>query len=192
MGVAVRAINLWTLRLAFRLVFLFLMLALTPQVSGVARADGAFALTSPAFSSGAAIPVQFSCSGSDQSPALNWTGAPEGTGSFALIVEDPDAPSGTFVHWVIFNLPGSSTGLPADVPKTPTLPDGAVQGKNGMGATGYKGPCPPPGKIHHYHFDLFALDTKVDAASNADADSLRSAMRGHIRGSTELVGTFSR
>ena len=158
----------------------------------LARADSNFRLTSPAFGPGAPIPPDFSCTAGDHSPALAWTGAPAGTKSFALIVEDPDAPMGTFVHWLVFNLPAGARGMAADAPKTPRLPDGARQGSNGMGAVGYKGPCPPPGKTHHYHCELFALDTALDTPSAADAASLRAAMQNHVKGSAELVGTYER
>lgn len=170
-----------------------LLVAVQVLLIGVlAGADSNFRLTSPAFSPGAPIPAEFSCTGGDHSPALAWTGAPAGTKSFALIVEDPDAPMGTFVHWLFFNLPAGATGMAADAPTTPQLSDAARQGSNGMGAVGYKGPCPPPGKIHHYHFELFALDTTLDLPSAADAASLRAAMQNHVKASAELVGTFER
>ena len=157
-----------------------------------ARADSGFILTTSAFEAGQAIPVEYSCAGANRSPALNWSGAPAGVGSFALIVEDPDAPSGTFIHWVVFNLPADATGIAGETPRTPGLPDGALQGVNGMGRVGYMGPCPPPGKVHHYHFELFALDSKLDAKPGLDAAGLRAAMQGHIKANTELVGTFER
>lgn len=161
-------------------------------IGALARADSDFRLTSPAFSPGAAIPTDFSCTAGDHSPALAWSGAPAQTKSFALIVEDPDAPMGTFVHWVVFNLPAGASGIAADAPKTPQLADGATQGSNGTGAVGYKGPCPPPGKTHHYHFELFALDSTLEVPSAADAGSLRAAMQNHVKASAELVGTFER
>src|SRR5581483_8689871 len=130
--------------------------------------------------------------GADTSPALNWTNAPKGTSSFALIVEDPDAPSGTFVHWVLFNLPGDKTELTAGLPKTRLLDGGGAQGTDSFGSVGYRGPCPPPGPPHHYHFILFALDSSLGADSSYDASALRSAMSGHIKATTELVGTFGR
>jgi Raf kinase inhibitor-like YbhB/YbcL family protein len=157
-----------------------------------AKADSGFVLTTSAFEPGQPIPVEYSCSGANTSPALKWSGAPAPVGSFALIVEDPDAPSGTFIHWVVFNLPSDATGISADAPKTSTLADGAVQGVNGMGRVGYMGPCPPPGKTHHYHFELFALDSKLDSRAGIDAAGLRAAMQGHTKASTELVGTFER
>jgi Raf kinase inhibitor-like YbhB/YbcL family protein len=161
-------------------------------IGALAGADSDFRLTSPAFNPGGPIPTDFSCTAGDHSPALAWTGAPAETKSFALIVEDPDAPMGTFVHWVVINLPAGSNGMAADAPKTPQLPGGAMQGSNGMGAVGYKGPCPPPGKTHHYHFELFALDSTLQVPSDADAAGLRAAMQDHVKASAELVGTFER
>jgi Raf kinase inhibitor-like YbhB/YbcL family protein len=170
-----------------------LLVAVQVLLIGVlARADSDFRLSSPAFNPGAPIPTGFSCTAGDHSPELVWSGAPAGTKSFALIVEDPDAPMGTFVHWVVFNLPASANGMAADAPKTPELADGATQGSNGMGAVGYKGPCPPPGKTHHYHFELFALDAPLEVPLAADAAALRAAMQNHVKGTTELVGTFER
>lgn len=175
-----------TLRAVAPLVAPFLVLATA------ANADSGFVLTTTAFEPGQPIPVEYSCSGANRSPVLKWSGAPSGVGSFALIVEDPDAPSGTFIHWVVFNLPADATGIPADAPHTPTLADGAAQGVNGMDRVGYMGPCPPPGKMHHYHFELFALDSKLNAQPGLDAGALREAMQGHTKASTELVGTFER
>lgn len=159
--------------------------------ASAARAEQ-MAVSSPAFEPGARIPAQFTCTGSDFSPELKWTRVPSGTKSLALVVEDPDAPSGTFIHWVLFNLPAGSMGIPDGQPASPSLPNGARQGVNGFGTFGYKGPCPPPGPVHHYHFILFALDAMVDPGGEADATALRSAMEGHIKASAELVGTFSR
>jgi Raf kinase inhibitor-like YbhB/YbcL family protein len=181
-----------TLRVRAISTVMLLVAAQVLLIGVLARADSDFRLTSPAFNPGAPIPAEFSCTAGDHSPALAWTGAPAGTKSFALIVEDPDAPMGTFVHWVVFNLPAGASGMTADAPKTPQLADAAGQGSNGAGAVGYKGPCPPPGKTHHYHFELFALDTAVDLPSAADAASLRAAMQNHVKARAELVGTFER
>jgi len=158
----------------------------------VTSAQSGFVISTSAFKPGGQIPAEYSCSGANRSPALTWSGAPTGVSSFALIVEDPDAPNGTFVHWVVFNLPPDATGIPADAPKTPKLGDGAMQGTNGADQVGYMGPCPPPGKVHHYHFELFALDSKLDSQSGIDASALRAAMQGHVKANTETVGTFER
>ena len=149
-------------------------------------------LTSPAFSPGAAIPSYFSCSGADRSPALAWSNAPQATKTFALVVEDPDAPGGTFIHWVAYNIPVSVTSLPAGVAQSAEIAGGGTNGINSFDHVGYNGPCPPPGKMHHYHFRLFAVDTTLTPGDNADAAALESAMKGHVVASTELVGTFER
>ena len=142
-------------------------------------------INSSVVSQGGTIPTEFTCAGADQSPSLSWSGVPQDTKSLALVVEDPDAPSGTFVHWVVYDIPPSSTGFKA----------GAVDGKegvNGMGRAAYMGPCPPPGKPHHYHFELFALDTNLNLGAKPDAQSVRDTMKGHVKESTELVGIFGR
>jgi len=142
-------------------------------------------IASPAIADGATIPTQFTCSGANQSPPLSWSGVPQGTKSLALLVEDPDAPAGTFVHWVVYDIPPSSGGF------KPGAADGK-EGANGMGADKYMGPCPPPGKPHHYHFRLFALDWNPNLEANPTGQALRGAMTGHIIESAELVGIFSR
>jgi Raf kinase inhibitor-like YbhB/YbcL family protein len=157
------------------------------------RAESAsFELSSPAFAAGTRIPSQFTCKGADESPPLRWSGAPDETKALALIVEDPDAPGGVFVHWVAFNLPADSTGLPQGAPKTAMLPAGGAQGRNGFGRLGYNGPCPPPGPAHHYHFRLFALDKAVELGPGVQAPALRDAIEGHVKASADLVGIFGR
>lgn len=149
-------------------------------------------LTSPAISPGSPIPDECSCSGADLSPALAWGGAPQATKSFALIVEDPDAPGGTFIHWVAYNIPSQVTSLPAAVPQIAEIAGGGTNGINGFDHVGYNGPCPPPGKTHHYLFRLFAIDVKLNPGDKPNADAIRSAMNGHVVASGELVGTFER
>jgi Raf kinase inhibitor-like YbhB/YbcL family protein len=148
-------------------------------------------LSSSAFAPGKSIPEEFSCKGRNISPALAWAGAPANTASFALIVEDPDAPGGTFVHWVIYNIPAVSKGLAEAVPPQPTFDDGTAQGMNGGNRRYYYGPCPPSG-THRYFFRLYALDTRLDLAPGASADQLRKAMQGHVLAQGELMGTFSK
>ena len=148
-------------------------------------------LSSPAFSPGKSIPAKFSCKGQNVSPALAWTGAPPNTASYALIVDDPDAPSGTFVHWVIYNIPATSNGLQEAVAQTPALGDGTAQGRNSGSHQYYDGPCPPSG-THRYFFKLYALDSRLDLPSGATAAQLTKAMQGHILTQAELMGTFSR
>jgi Raf kinase inhibitor-like YbhB/YbcL family protein len=148
-------------------------------------------LTSPAFAGGQPIPKQYSCDGQSLSPPLQWSAPPTGTKSLALIVDDPDAPGGTFVHWVLYDLPPTTLSLPEGMPTSGDLPDGSKQGRNGGGKTGYTGPC-PPGGTHHYHFKLYALDTTLDLASGADKSRLESAMDKHVLAYGELVGTYSK
>ncbi len=149
-------------------------------------------LQTSAFKSGGEIPAQFTCSGADSSPALTWSGAPQGTQAFALIVDDPDAPSGTFIHWVIYDIPANATSLAERVAKSDQLPDGSRQGKNGFGRLGYGGPCPPPGKPHRYFFKLYALDSKLNLPAGASKTEVEQAMKGHILAQGELMGTYRR
>ena len=145
-----------------------------------------FALTSPSFAEGGAIPSKFTCDGQNVSPALDWEGAPAQAAAFALIVDDSDARG--FVHWVAFDIPGGTRGsLPEGVPAGgPPL-----QGRTSFGKGGYGGPCPPSG-VHHYHFTLYALSALLNLGSSATADDLRRAMSGKVLGQTSLTGTYRR
>ncbi len=153
--------------------------------------DMSFTLTSTAFEAGGAIPVRYSCVGQDISPPLRWTEPPQATESLALIVDDPDAPIGTFTHWVMYNIPASVQELPEAMAADKELENGTRQGNNSAHQTGYKGPCPPSG-THRYFFRLFALDTKLDLPANADKKQLESAMQEHVLAQTELMGTFAK
>jgi Raf kinase inhibitor-like YbhB/YbcL family protein len=155
-------------------------------------AQSQLTLTSPVIAPGATIPAEFACTGANRSPELAWSGAPKSTVTFALTVDDPDAPGGTFFHWVAYNIPVSRTSLPVGVPQSGEIPDGGKQGMNSFGHLGYNGPCPPPGKTHHYRFHLYALDSEVNVGDQADAPAIQSAIKGHVAGDTELVGTFQR
>lgn len=150
-------------------------------------------LTSPSFKDGQPIPAMHTFKGADTSPALAWDAVPPGTKSISLIMDDPDAPRGIWVHWVLWNLPPEARALPEAVPNKPSLDGGAKQGRNDAGDVGYGGPCPPPGKPHRYYFKLYALDAPValkeGAAQKAD---LVAAMKGHILGEGQLMGTFAR
>jgi Raf kinase inhibitor-like YbhB/YbcL family protein len=157
---------------------------------GGAVAD--FVLTSSAFQDGERIPDRYTCKGEDLSPPLSWRGAPEGTKSFALIVEDPDAPGGTFIHWVIYNLPAALTELSEGVPVSKRLEDGSLQGINDFRTIGYRGPCPPPGRPHRYFFILRALDRELALPAGATKAQLEKEMRGHVLGEAKLMGTYSR
>lgn len=155
-----------------------------------------FKLTSPAFKDGETIPKLHTCEGKDPSPALDWSGAPAGTKSFALVMDDPDAPVGLWVHWVLYDIPGDLTGLPADVPKTERVPGagthGASWGVDSFSRAGYGGPCPPPGKPHRYVFKLFALGKVLGLPPRATTSELARAMEGHVLGRAELTGLFER
>jgi len=152
----------------------------------------AFELTSTAMKPGDAVPKKYTGDGDDLSPPLKWTEPPSGTQSLALICEDPDAPRGTWTHWVAFNLPAESRELAEGMPGEPTLPNGTVQGTNDFGKIGYGGPAPPAGKPHRYFFKLYALDRKVDFQSGADKKQVLAAMKGHILGEAQLMGTYAR
>lgn len=151
-----------------------------------------FTLSSQAFESGGTIAARFTCDGDDISPPLQWTGAPGGTTAFALTVDDPDAPSGDFIHWVLYNLPGTVNNLPEDVPKVENLENGAVQGRNGFNRIGFGGPCPPAGPPHRYRFTLYALRSEIEIPAGATATDLESAMRNFILDQTQIVGTYAR
>ncbi len=160
---------------------------------GVAMAE--FRLSSPGFRHNQPVPAKFTCDGHDVSPPLRWEGAPAGTKSFALICDDPDAPGGTWVHWVIWGIPATATGLPENVSKTESVPalGGAKHGENSWPRLGYGGPCPPPGHgVHHYHFKVYALDAEPALKPRATKQQLEEAMRGHILAMAELVGTYQR
>ncbi len=150
-----------------------------------------FELTSAAFANGDLIPMKYTCDDQDVSPPLQWKDPPEGTQSFALINDDPDAPVGTWVHWVLYNLPASSRSLPEAVPPDAALPDGSKHGQNSWGRSVYGGPCPPAG-THRYFYKLYALDTELELAAGASKEELLRVMEGHILASTETMGVYSR
>ena len=150
-------------------------------------------LTSDAFVSGQSIPAKYACTGRNISPALAWNDPPDGTQSFALIVDDPDAPMGTWVHWVLYNIPAAARSLQEDLPLTGknVNPDAIFVGKNSAGKIGYDGPCPPSG-THRYYFKLYALDTLISLLPGATKEQVLKEMEGHILGQGELMGTFSK
>jgi Raf kinase inhibitor-like YbhB/YbcL family protein len=149
-------------------------------------------LTSPSFQQGAPIPVQHTCDSSNVSPKLQWTDVPAGTKSLALIADDPDAPMGTWVHWVIYDLSPSLPGLPEAVDRSQFVLNGAKQGLNDFRHLGYGGPCPPSGKPHRYFFKLYALDSEMALPPGATISQLEAAMQGHILARTDLMGTYQR
>ena len=181
-------------------IVMFLILALVllaygcqaPAVTAEGVSTMTIQLTSTAFTEGASIPKKYTCDAEDASPALAWSGVPQGAKSLALIMDDPDAPAGTWVHWVIYNIPTTLTGLLEGVAKTATVQGTGVQGKNGSGKPGYAGPCPPRGKPHRYFFKLYALDTVLNLQPLARKADLEAAMRGHILAQGQLMGTYGR
>jgi Raf kinase inhibitor-like YbhB/YbcL family protein len=154
-------------------------------MSGILADASMLQITSPEFSNGATIPTQFTCSGANKPPPLAWSDMPQGTKSLALLLEDPDAPGGTFVHWVVYDIPPNLSGSKLGAV-------GGKQGVNGAGEVAYMGPCPPPGRPHHYYFRLFALDANPNVGARPDAQALRDGVKGHVMDSAELVGIFGR
>ncbi len=153
--------------------------------------DMVFMLTSPAFEHKQAIPSKFTCTGEDISPELIWNDPPEGTISFGLIMDDPDAPAGTWVHWVMYNIPANLRGLPEAVPGKKDVKEMGMNGINSWPKIGYGGPCPPLG-THRYFFRIYALDTWMGLESGASKPELIKAMQGHILGIAELMGTYKK
>lgn len=152
---------------------------------------GKLLVQSPAFRAGSPIPARHTADGPDVSPALSWSGVPPEAASLALVCDDPDAPRGNWVHWVLFDLPPSTTGLPEGVPADRRLPTGGVSGKNDFGRLGYGGPA-PPGGTHRYFFRLYALDELVRLEPGATRAELSRAIEGHVLAEGELMGTYSR
>ena len=148
-------------------------------------------LSSTAFRDGEYIATLYTCEGQNISPPLAWRGVPQGTESLALIMDDPDAPSGIFTHWVVFNIPAESLNLPAAA-RSANLPGDTLQGRNSYGTSAYGGPCPPPGSPHHYRFTLYALDRPLALAAGATREQLLNATRSHTLDQTRLVGLCQR
>jgi Raf kinase inhibitor-like YbhB/YbcL family protein len=149
-------------------------------------------LASTAFTEGGAIPAKLTCDGTNVSPPLEWRGVPAGTKSLALIADDPDASGGTWVHWVLYDLPPGTTDLPEDLPKSQYVAGGAKQGLNDFRHLGYGGPCPPHGKPHRYFFKLYALDAVLDLKPGATKKDLEHAMAKHMLAQAQLMGTYQR
>ncbi len=162
------------------------------ETAPLGNSQAALTITSTAFATGGNIPVEYTCQGQNISPPLDWDQGPTETASFALIVDDPDAPSGVYTHWVIYNLPSDARSLPMAVPNENQLPDGAIQGNNSSGKIGYSGPCPPPGKIHHYRFTLYALDSYLNLAAGASKQELLKVIEGHVLAQEQLIGLYQR
>ncbi|MGB8253441.1 MAG: YbhB/YbcL family Raf kinase inhibitor-like protein [Anaerolineaceae bacterium] len=149
-------------------------------------------ITCPAFANGASIQPLYTCTGKNLSPALEWSGLPLNTQSLALILEDPDAPGGTFYHWLLYELPPSIGKLPGAQPKTGSLDDYGKQGINSFGRIGYDGPCPPPGKAHRYFLYLYALDSMPSLMTGLKVADIKTAMHGHILDQAETFGIFKK
>jgi Raf kinase inhibitor-like YbhB/YbcL family protein len=161
-------------------------------VSGAESKEIPMQLKSSAFTEGATIPRKHTCDAEDFSPQLRWDNVPTGTRTFALIVDDPDAPVGDWVHWVIYDLPPETKELAEGTAKTETLEHGAKQGMNDFRRVGYAGPCPPPGSPHRYFFRLYALDAPTNLKPRATKQKLLDAMKGHILGEAQLMGRYGR
>jgi len=156
----------------------------------IKQATDSLQLTSSSFETDAAIPAKYTCDGEDASPALAWNDPPAATKGFALVMDDPDAPNKTVVHWVIYDIPAATRKLPEGVAKDPKLTDGSLQGKNSHGKIGYSGPCPPHGVVHHYFFKLYALDKSTGLKAGASKAQLEVAIKGRILGKAQLIGRF--
>ncbi len=185
-----------TTRSKFILAALLLVLVCVPWAprARAGEKDMTFVLESKDIRAGERISRRFTCEGEDVSPELHWHGVPPGTKSLALIVEDPDAPMGTFIHWVLYNIPADLGGLSRGASRTTAIKGEMREGVSGFGRTGYNGPCPPPGHgDHRYFFNLVALDIKkLDVKDNANKADVDEAMTGHILAEASLMGTYSR
>ncbi|MDP6823409.1 MAG: YbhB/YbcL family Raf kinase inhibitor-like protein [Dehalococcoidia bacterium] len=163
----------------------------TPSRTGAAPADAlprSPEVSSPAFSEGETVPTRHTCDGEDLSPALSWSEATSATRSIALLMDDPDAPGGTFSHWLVFDMPPDAAGLGENVE-----PDSSgVTGKNDFGSRDYRGPCPPPGDPHRYRFTVFYLDRELGLDDNSELDGFLEAIEGHVLDQGRLTGTFGR
>ncbi len=149
-------------------------------------------LTSPGFTEGQTLRRNYTADGGDVTPALHWSQAPAGTRSFALIFRDTDAPGGTFIHWLIYNIPGTASGIPEGIPRQEKLDDGSVQGTNDFEVLGYRGPRPQPARPHSYHFELYSLDTVLPVEAGVKATRLLQLMEGHVLATARLMGTYRR
>ena len=160
--------------------------------AATASGKGTMQLTSTAFSEGESIPSKYTCDGENISPPLSWTGVPAGTKSLALIVDDPDAPAGIWVHWVLYDLAATTTELPQGLPKSQYIPGGAKQGLNDFKHLGYGGPCPPAGKAHRYYLKLYALDRVLELKPGATKKEVERAIEKHTLAHGQLMGAYKR
>jgi Raf kinase inhibitor-like YbhB/YbcL family protein len=169
----------------------FLSVFLFSPVYSVQKGDvKMIEIASSAFSNMQSIPAKYTCDGQDISPPLKWKGIPEKTKSIVLIVDDPDAPRGTWVHWVLYDIPPGVDSLSENQPRTDTLPSGAKQGLTDFKRVGYGGPCPPSG-THRYFFKIYALDTMLNLSAGKTKKEIEAAMKNHVVSQGEMVGTYA-
>jgi hypothetical protein len=174
-----------------KLVIAALAVACALVMAGGAHTEEAMQITSPAFQDHKSIDPKYTCDGQDISPPLEFSGVPEDAVGLVLVCDDPDAPAGIWVHWVVFDMPADAEGLPENTPADGTLSNGSVQGTNSFGNIGYGGPCPPGGE-HRYIFKLFAIDTKLALEPGAKKADVVAAMQGHILAEAQLTGLYAR
>jgi Raf kinase inhibitor-like YbhB/YbcL family protein len=193
LSIAIRQ-RLWLMCVCFLLSMSILGVGCSPAATPALQGGKVAVLqvSSTAFDEGAAIPGRYTCDGDGLSPPISWSGAPEGVESLALIVDDPDAPVGVWVHWTVYDIPASRYGLPEGVAKDQILDGIGMQGVSGFGEIGYGGPCPPPGDPHRYFFKLYALDTRLDLKPGASKADVEKAMQGHILAEGQLMGIYGR
>jgi Raf kinase inhibitor-like YbhB/YbcL family protein len=172
-------------------IFFGVLLTALPMSGCAEGAEGTIEVRSTAFAEGDRIPSDFTCEGADMSPPIEWANIPSGTKSIAIFVEDPDAPSGNWSHWLAYDLPPSMRQLPPGIPASQGLPAGGIQGRTDFGNAGYSGPCPPQG-THRYFFRVYALDTLLGLKPGATKQELLRAMQGHILAQGQLMGTYDR
>ena len=172
--------------------FTLALLVITSAAISSCDKEQTLLLESKDFINNSTILIEFTCDGANISPTLTWSNSLEETKSFALICDDPNAPGGTFTHWIVYNIPTSTRGLDKNLPIQLVLNSGASQGKNDFGEIGYGGPCPPHGSTHHYYFKLYALDSMLDISAGAAKIQVENAMRGHILETAELIGLYNR
>lgn len=170
---------------------LFVLPVLLASLTACGAQKAPLIVTVAGLPDGSPIPARYGEDDGDTSPAMNWTGAPAETRAVAILVEDPDAPGGTFVHWVAFDLPPSA-GVKEGLPKAPELPSGGQQGVNDFGRLGWNGPAPPPGKVHHYRFTVYALSSPTGLGAGADASAFRAALKGRVLAEGHWTGTYRR
>ena len=175
------------------LVFLGFLCAVSSRLLGQGVGEKmSITIFSTAFANGEGIPKRFTCDGADISPQLSWKGSPSNTVSHVLIADDPDAPAGPWTHWVLYDLPGTTTQIEENVNKVDKLPDGARQGRNDVRKIGYGGPCPPAGMPHRYFFKIYALDSKLNLAPGASRQEVEQAIQVHVLAKGELMGKYGR